>query len=175
MIALIGTMTMADAGRPDTDAERAEALDARYQRFRFLFPKVEEIDAPALQAALDEPSPPVVVDVRPEAERAVSMLPGAVPLDDYEAHPERYAGRRVVTYCTVGVRSGLVANRLRKDGVDVVNFRGSILAWTLADGALVTPDGEPTRDVHVYRSGWNYAAEDYRAVVTRRNGTVKPL
>lgn len=155
---------------PADDAGRQQALERVYDRYDWTFAKVDDIDVDALKARLANDAPPVLVDVRPEVERRVSIIPGAISLDAYNA-TDTYAGRPVVTYCTVGIRSGLAANTLRKQGVDVVNFKGSILAWTHADGPLVTPDGVPTRQVHVYGPRWNYAATDYESVVTDSDGT----
>ncbi|MCA9573435.1 MAG: tetratricopeptide repeat protein, partial [Myxococcales bacterium] len=84
-----------------------------------------------------------VVDVREPAEQAVSMIPGAIPATTFEAHPEDYAGKEVVAYCTIGYRSGQWAKAWRAKGVDVRNLKGSLLLWTHAGGALVH-DGAPT-------------------------------
>ncbi len=66
------------------------------------------------------------VDVCPQ----VSVLPGpTVSKAEFNAHRERYAGRRVVCYCTAGLRSGLLASQLRSQGWDAYNLHGSILAW----------------------------------------------
>jgi hypothetical protein len=66
------------------------------------------------------------VDVCPQ----VSILPGpTVSKAEFNAHRERYAGRRVVCYCTAGLRSGLLASQLRSQGWDAYNLHGSILAW----------------------------------------------
>ena len=165
-------LSLACASPPADDAGRIEALDRVYQRYDWTFPKVDEIDASTLQSRLNSTSPPVLVDVRPEEERLVSIIPGAISVDEYTANADSYAGRQVVTYCTVGIRSGLEANRMRRDGVDVLNFKGSILAWTHIHGPLVRPDGQSTRQVHVYGPKWNYAATDYESVVTDRQGDV---
>ncbi len=172
-------LTAAFARPPTTDAERRDALDEVYERYDFGFPKVDEIDAKALRARLEKKDHSLLlVDVRPEEERNVSILPGAIALEEYEARreadPTAFADRTVVTYCTVGVRSGFAANKLRKDGVDVLNFRGSILAWTHEDGPLVTPTGESTRQVHVYGKRWDYAADGYEPVITDNTGAVEP-
>jgi rhodanese-related sulfurtransferase len=179
LLAALLSLSVVDAKPPVTEAERLEALDAVYERFDFGFPKVDEIDAAQLRERLaSERETLVLVDVRPEDERKVSILPGAISLEDYEARreadPTAFADQTVVTYCTVGVRSGFAANKLRKEGVDVLNFKGSILGWTHADGPLVTPAGEPTRQVHVYGKRWDFAADGYEPVITDREGVVEP-
>ncbi len=168
-------LALACASPPADDAGRIVALDRVYQRYDWTFPKVDEIDATTLQTRLASDSPPVLVDVRREEERAVSIIPGAISVDEYTANADAYAGRQVVTYCTVGIRSGFEANRMRSEGVDVLNFKGSILAWTHIDGPLVRPTGQATRQVHVYGPKWNYAATDYESVITDRHGTVQTI
>lgn len=144
-----------------TDAETARALDQLYDAWALTAPGIPTIDAATLMKDLNRDTPPLLIDVRDPHERAVSILPGAISLEDYEANRARHNGRPVVTYCTVGVRSGYVARRLAKEGVNATNFRGSILAWTHAGGPLVTPTGKPTDDVHVYGKRWNYANSAY--------------
>jgi len=166
---------VACAGAPKTDAERRVALDKVYNRYDIVFGAVPEVDAPTLRKQLQGAEPPVLVDVRPDHERKVSVLPGAISLDAFNADRSAYAGRPVVTYCTVGVRSGIAAKKLQKDGINATNFKGSILAWTLEGAPLVTPSGAPTQQVHVYGRRWNYAAEAYEAVLTKSDGTVFSL
>ena len=103
----------------------------------------------------------MLVDVRSDEERAVSTLPGAVSQEAFEATAP--AGP-VVTYCTIGARSGEYADGLRKQGRDVRNLAGSLLAWTHAGGPLTDAEGEPTRRVHVYGKRWDLIHSDYEAV-----------
>jgi len=126
-------------------------------------------------ADLKSGAPPVLLDVRPAEERNVSILPGALSPEQFEARKAELKGRTVVTDCTVGVRSGFAADRLRKEGFDVRNFKGSILAWAHAGGDLVRPDGTPTKQVHVYGKSWNYAPAAYEAVITSKDGAVTVL
>lgn len=97
-----------------------------------------------------ESKPFLLVDVRDDNEFAVSMLPGAITLAEYERSRGRYAGHRIVPYCTVGYRSGKYTAKLLEQGVDAVNFEGSIMGWVEAGQPLVTPAGEETRRVHTW-------------------------
>lgn len=146
---------------PPGDDEREAEVDDLYGRYAQEFPEVPSIGPDEL-AALQERGEVVLVDVRTEAERAVSMLPGAVPAESFD--PDAAAGRTVVAYCTIGYRSGLWAAEQRANGVDVLNLEGSVLAWTHSGRSLVGPDGEPTHEVHVYGRRWDLARTDYQAV-----------
>lgn len=145
-----------------TDAEKRARIERMYAEYSEDFPQVRVVSAQEL-AELRGADDVVLVDVRTPEEQAVSMIPGAVTQEEFEAEREKYAGLPVVTYCTIGARSGEYAAKLRADGVDVRNLEGSILAWTHAGGELAGPEG-PTKKVHVYGKRWNLAAEGYEAV-----------
>lgn len=110
-----------------------------------------------------EPVDFVVVDVRSEAETKVSVIPGAITKVEFEKDREKYNGRTVIPYCTVGGRSGAYAQQLANDGVKVKNYKGSILDWVNNELPLVTLDGKPTNRVHTYSAGYRVPSK-YQAV-----------
>ena len=112
-------------------------------RDRLVNPKTNELK-PAEQRDF------VLVDVRTPEEFNVSVIPGAITKAEYEKNPAKYRDKTVIPYCTVGGRSGAYAKSLAADGVKVVNYDGSILAWVQSGLPLVTLDGKPTRRVHTY-------------------------
>jgi rhodanese-related sulfurtransferase len=156
---------------PDDDAGRTERIDTMYRTYAMAFPKVPSVTAAELKTMLASDDPPLVVDVRPEEERRIARIPGAVPAEVFEADPP--TDRTVVTYCTIGARSGRYTAGFREKGLDVRNLEGSILAWTHIGGPLVDGEGKPTRQVHVYGAKWNLVAEGYTGVVTDRDGNVR--
>ncbi|MDM4018746.1 rhodanese-like domain-containing protein [Roseiconus lacunae] len=92
----------------------------------------------------------VLVDVRSEKEFSVSMIPGAITKAEFEKQKSKFKDKTVIAYCLVGGRSGRYASELRREGYDVKNFKGSILGWCQAELPVVTPDGKPTKRVHIY-------------------------
>ena len=160
---------------PTSNSARQLELEKVYDRYHFAFPKVRETSALEVKQRLSSGDPIVLIDVRPENERSVSIIPGAISLDEFNSHREDYRDKTAITYCTVGVRSGIEASKLRREGVEVENMQGSILGWTLLGGELVRPDGTPTKQVHVYGKRWNYAADGYSAVINNHDGTLRPL
>lgn len=145
-----------------TDEAKREQIEKMYQHSREHFPEVPEISAEALKQ-LQNDSSVVVVDVRTSAEQAVSMIPGAITADDFEANAGDYKGSTIVTYCTIGHRSGLYAQPLLARGFNVFNLKGAILSWTHSGGGLTTPDG-PTRAVHVCKRKFALHADGYDPV-----------
>ncbi len=113
----------------------------------------------------------ILVDVRQENEQKVSMIPAALT-------PKELAirfrsgfppGKRIVTYCTIGYRSGIYAEQLQAKGLPVENLEGGILGWTHVSGPLVTKDSTgktvSTHLVHVYASDMRqWIAMDYQAI-----------
>lgn len=120
----------------------------------------------------------VLVDVRTAPERAVSVIPGAVSREQFEAsHGAVQAlqgGKVVVPYCTIGKRSGMYANSLAKKypGLDVRNGEGVVL-WALDDGKFIEPvTRQPTKRMHVFGPAWAVAPSDVYAVTFGLGGAI---
>ncbi len=146
-----------------TSATRQEKIESIYQDYRQAFPNVNAV-TPQGVLDLQEAGPTVLVDVRTPEEQAVSMLPGAITQETFEAARDQYHDQTVVAYCTIGARSGEYAEELRQEGFEVFNLKGSILAWTHAGLPLVDPEGQETKRVHTYGRRWNLTAKGYEAV-----------
>jgi rhodanese-related sulfurtransferase len=101
----------------------------------------------------------ILVDVRSVAESQVSIIPGAITKAEFEKNLAQYQGRTVIPYCTVGGRSGRYAQDLAKQGVTVMNYKGSILEWCKEKQPLVTSEGKTTNRVHIYSSNYKVPAE----------------
>jgi rhodanese-related sulfurtransferase len=120
-------------------------------------------------AAKDRPQP-VLLDVRTPAEWDISHLPGARRVDPKADAKTAAAGLAkdtpIVTYCSIGYRSGEMAERLRAAGyAHVQNLEGSIFQWANEHRPLVR-DGERVTRVHPYSEGWGrLLAPEVRASV----------
>ncbi len=144
---------------PLSDRDKKVQIEQLYARSKRLFPEVADLTVEELDR-LRETTDITLIDVRNPPEQEVSMIPGAVPAADFEADPGAYASTTLVTYCTVGHRSGLYAQRLQASGYKVFNLKGSILSWTHAGRDLVDAAGS-TRRVHVAGPKWSLESEDY--------------
>lgn len=152
----------ASAQSPDTEASRRAAMEQMIEEIREDYPDVPTISAARLREVLGS-GDVVLVDVRTRRERAVSTLPGAISADDFEDRVAEFAGRTLVAYCTIGLRSSDYVRRMGGRGVEMLNLEGSVLAWTHVGGELRV-GGEPTDRLHVYGRRWNLAADGYRTV-----------
>ncbi|HVX60231.1 MAG TPA: rhodanese-like domain-containing protein [Pirellulales bacterium] len=147
---------------PRSDAERLRRIDKMYAICRRMLPAAPEI-SPAELVERRRREKIVVVDVRSPQERAVSMIPGAISREEFEAHQQDYREAPIVAYCTLGFRSGRYVAELRRKQFDASNLAGAILAWTHTGEPLVDAQGE-TRRVHVYGRRWNLVASGYKGV-----------
>lgn len=146
-----------------SDEQKRRRVEALYQKYHRKFPEVRSVTVGELLQLEQSGQALVLVDVRQPEEQAVSMIPGAIRSSEFEEHRDDFRGRLVVTYCTAGYRSGLYARELMREGWDVANLEGSLLAWTHAGQPLEDADG-PTRRVHVYGPDWDLAASGYQPV-----------
>eukprot|EP00899_Mesostigma_viride_P009811 jgi/Mesvir1/18831/Mv11432-RA.1 len=140
-------------------------IHADYAKYKREFPDVPDIEPRELKALLDSKAAVVIVDVRQTAEQRVSMLPGAITKAQFERDFDAYKEHIIVTYCTIGARSGWYASELKKEHpqADVRNLRGSVLAWSHAGFLFVDPSsGHETHCVHVFGPAWRLAAPGYQ-------------
>jgi sodium/bile acid cotransporter 7 len=144
------------------DEEKRHKVETMYEDYKRSFPDVSDLSAEEA-LMLSRQSEPIFVDVRDSSEQAVSMLPGAITEKEFLKDPEAYKDRTAIGYCTISYRSGKLAQRLQKKGIQMVNLRGGILAWLHA-GGKIHREGEPVKQVHVYGKRWNLAPSDYEAV-----------
>lgn len=119
--------------------------------------QVEEILAAGLEQY-------VMIDVRPEAERAVSVIPGALSIDEFERNADSLNDKTLVAYCTAGYRSGVYARQQTSKGRSIFNLRGGVLSWCDHQQQLNDAEGNPTHRVHVYGKMWNLVSEPYEGV-----------
>ena len=145
------------------------------------FPNVQRISTTELAAWLaDSTRPaPLLLDVRTRAEFDLSHLARA-----RQVEPESPASvisepkdQPIVTYCSVGYRSGAFAEKLRAAGFTrVVNLEGSIFRWA-NEGRPVMRGNQQADKVHPYNGTWGlllkraYRAETPPVVRTRTPDT----
>jgi rhodanese-related sulfurtransferase len=100
---------------------------------------------------------PVLLDARTPAEFAVSHLRGARRIDPEAAglDPIELAhDTPLVVYCSVGLRSASVAERLARTGfTHVYNLEGGIFQWA-NEGREVYRGAERVAKVHPFDRGW---------------------
>ena len=137
-------------------AEKVEKMSSKYDK------KYLSIKHVTVSSYLKSPQKWILVDVRTEKERKISIIPGAITKEMLEHKLADYKDKRILLYCTVGDRSSAYAIKLLEQGCKhVSNLRGGVLAWALAGKKFVTPGNSKTRKVHVYAVAWNILPPNY--------------
>lgn len=100
-----------------------------------------------------------LLDAREKVEYNVSHLKNArwVGYDDFDM--DRVKGipkdANIVIYCSIGVRSEKIGERLKEAGYqNIQNLYGSIFEWVNEGHTVYGPDGKPTNKVHAYNKKW---------------------
>ena len=142
----------------------AFTLDQVEQDVRQDYPTVTQMTPKSLAASAKDDNI-LLLDVREPAEFAVSHIPGAVRVSPdinraefLQRFTDKAINRHVVVYCSVGVRSSQLAekmqNALLKTGVkSIKNLSGGIFRWHNEGRVLINRNGQ-TDYVHPYDEKW---------------------
>ncbi len=100
------------------------------------------------------------IDVRPDEERKVGTIPGAISWDyaNNDTLPAFDPGKPLILFCTAGIRSDEAARLIRKSNPDlpVYNLSGGLIRWERTGLPLVDYSGTPTDSVHPYNKFWGW-------------------
>lgn len=99
------------------------------------------------------------LDTRSKEEFTVSHLPNAlfIDYDNFEIHlldtiPK---DREIIIYCSIGVRSQNIGEKLQKSGyTDVKNLYGGIFLWADQGREMTDTSGKVVNKVHGYNKFW---------------------
>lgn len=171
-IATIVTVNVSHFKTPELDTIHA-GIEATY-------PRVEHIAAEDFVA--QSPAQLVVFDVRRPEEYNVSHLPGAI-LVDPDTNKDEFAdrfgpmleGKRAVFYCSVGVRSSIMAERVadlveERTQSAPLNLIGGLFQWSNDGRIMTTPAGTNTRAIHPYDNFWGRLI-DNQDMISRPGGS----
>lgn len=138
-------------------------IEARVERD---FPRVASMLPQHAYQLIRERRDVLVLDVREADEFAVSHIPGAVRVDpglsaaQFQARfGPALAGRTVIVYCSVGVRSSRLAERVENvtrtaGATGLYNLKGGIFAWHNF-GLALSEGQDRTEFVHPYSRAWS--------------------
>ena len=124
------------------------------------FPNAPLITVGELKSWLDDGSrpQPILLDARTRREFDESQLKGAQNAETVSAALSLLQGRAkdtpIVVYCSVGYRSGAVAQALIENGYTRTrNLEGSLFEWANS-GLPVYQGNRPVTKVHPYDASW---------------------
>lgn len=101
----------------------------------------------------------VLLDVREYKEFEVSHLKNAkwIGFETFDANSLKGLDKdtEIVVYCSIGVRSEKIGEKLMAQGfTQVSNLYGSIFEWVNQGNKVYDMQGKPTNKVHAYNKKW---------------------
>ena len=102
----------------------------------------------------------ILLDAREQSEFDVSHLPTARYCGYDHFDPSVLAGipkdKRIVVYCSIGVRSEKIAEKIKAMGyTNVANLYGGHFEWINTGNGAVDKTGSKTKKVHAYNRLWS--------------------
>ena len=162
LLAILGFAYSLAWSESNADGQKRQIILKLYMSYKKKFPEVQDV-TPREAMELSDTGKVVFIDVRGPDEQSVSRLPGAISAYVYLENPEKYNDYIKIGYCTIGYRSGILAQELNHKGIPVYNLRGGLLAW-VHDGGKVYNGTEETHRIHTYSREWNLGPDGYEAV-----------
>ena len=103
----------------------------------------------------------IILDAREESEYNVSHLKGAlfVGYDNFNLEQTtqkiKDKDQAIVVYCSLGIRSETIANRLKKAGyTNVKNLYGGIFEWRNNNFDVYDSQNKKTDSIHAFSKSW---------------------
>jgi rhodanese-related sulfurtransferase len=104
----------------------------------------------------------IILDAREESEYNVSHLKGAIFVGYDHFNLEQTIqqlqdkNQAIVVYCSLGIRSEIIANRLKKAGyTNVRNLYGGIFEWRNNDFEVYNSQDKKTDSIHAFSKAWS--------------------
>ncbi len=172
LAAVAGVLFAVPAARADEPGQLERTIEDVAKRW----PNLQHVPADGVASMMASKSA-VLFDVRTEQEYGVSHLEGAIRVDPaidsaefLKAHAAATKGKTAVFYCSVGVRSSKLAERvgqgLKEAGaLGTQNLRGGIFAWHQEGRKLHDAKG-PIELVHPYDKTWGKAIKRQESIST---------
>lgn len=140
-----------------------EAIN-KYNSHSVTYISVEE-----LQQKLTEQQNIYLLDTREKKEFEVSHLKNAIWIGYESLNLENLKPidktATIVVYCSIGVRSEQIGEKLIDMGYqNVFNLYGGIFDWVNSSYSVFNSNGDPTRKVHAYDSFWGKFLNDAEKV-----------
>jgi len=131
----------------------SELLD-KYNNESIPYISVQELAMPKTDA--------ILLDARELSEYEVSHIKDGIYVGydnfDISTVTEKITDKssQIVVYCSLGIRSEDIADRLKKAGyTKVFNLFGGIFEWKNKDFTVYNKDEEPTENVHAFSTAWS--------------------
>ena len=107
----------------------------------------------------------LLLDTREKEEYDTSHIPNAkfsgYKKFDWTVLKNTPKDQAIVVYCSVGLRSEKIGEKLKKKGfTNVKNLYGSIFEWANKAHPIIDQNGKKTKNVHTYNKNWSRWVKD---------------
>ena len=148
---LIGSMVFVYGQKP---ANYDDQVRAMYKN------TVELITAAELADEMGGTPDLILLDTRELVEYNVSHIDGSMCVGynnfSVESLNDTPKDAEIVVYCSLGVRSEQIGEKLREAGYEnVKNLYGGIFEWMYHDQTVVNKKGKATDKIHTYDENWS--------------------
>jgi len=100
-----------------------------------------------------------VLDAREQDEYDISHLPSAIHIGynnlQWDKIKDITKSDTLVVYCSIGYRSEIIANKLKKQGFVTFNLYGSIFEWVNTGNPVYDNSEKITYNIHGYNKEWS--------------------
>ena len=135
--------------------EKLDKLLNKWNKNNVPYMSVETLSLPKTNA--------VLLDAREPEEFKVSYLKNAIcvgynkfDINKTLAKLPKDKSAKIVVYCSLGIRSEIIADKLIKEGyTNVYNLYGGIFEWKNNDFQVVDSIGNQTEKVHTFNKNWS--------------------
>ena len=134
--------------------ESLDDLLKQYNKNTVPYISVQELAMPKTEA--------IILDAREQSEYNVSHLKDAlfVGYDHFNLEQTiqkiKNKDQAIVVYCSLGIRSETIANRLKKAGyTNVKNLYGGIFEWRNNDFDVYDSQNKKTDNIHAFSKAWS--------------------
>ena len=134
-----------------------ESLDNILNKFNtksIPYISVQELAMPKTKA--------IILDAREKKEHDISHIKNSifVGYDNFKIETVKDAipdkSQQIVVYCTLGIRSEDIAEKLKKEGyTNVLNLYGGIVEWKNKGFDVFDSKEQKTENVHVFNADWS--------------------
>jgi sodium/bile acid cotransporter 7 len=142
-----------------SDSDKVIEINKQFEEYKKSFKSITNL----LPEESDKLEQVLFVDAREDYEQDVSMISGAITLEEFNKEQNSYRDRNIVVYCTIGYRSGLYTKKLVSKGFSAFNLKGGVLLWSHNKRAFVK-GGNSTQKVHVYGKQWDLLESSYKSI-----------
>jgi rhodanese-related sulfurtransferase len=134
--------------------EKLEKLLGNFNRENIPYISVEELAMPKTKA--------IILDAREPKEFKVSHIKDAIFVGYNDFNIDETIKKikdkeaKIVVYCSLGIRSEKIANKLHDKGfTNIFNLYGGIFEWKNNGFIVVDENENPTEKVHAFSKSWS--------------------